>query len=458
MDIEQLIINQKEFFKSQKTKDISFRKKTLEKLLYEIQQNETAIQDALYQDFKKSEFESYISEIGIVIAELKLVIKNLNRWSKPKTVIPSVLNFPSWEKIYQEPYGSILIIGPWNYPFQLSIAPLIGAIAAGNTVVVKPSELTPKTSALVAEIIEKCFDKKHATVILGDVLIAQKLLSIRWDYIFFTGSVAVGKIVAKAAAVFLTPTTLELGGKSPCIIDETANINLSAKRIVWGKFLNAGQTCIAPDYILIHEKIKEAFVKSLKTAIENAYGKNPKNSVDYPRIINQRNFHRLIKMLENETILIGGEKDENELYLAPTVINCTSLNSEAMQEEIFGPILPLLTFSSETEIDTIISSYEKPLSLYVFTSKKSFAKKIIQKYSFGGGVINDTVVHFANHRLPFGGVGHSGQGAYHGKHSFNTFSHSKSIVNRFTWLDVPIRYAPYKGKLKFLKLFFKYLS
>ncbi|MDP2089033.1 MAG: aldehyde dehydrogenase [Flavobacteriaceae bacterium] len=458
MEIEPIIEQQRQFFKSQKTKDISFRKKALKRLLEEVQNNEEAIQNALYQDFKKPAFESYISEIGIVISELKLAIKKLNQWSKPKTVIPSVLNFPSWEKIYQEPYGTVLIIGPWNYPFLLSMAPLIGAIAAGNTVVVKPSELTPKTSQLVVDIIEKCFDKSHAAVIQGDVLIAQKLLSIRWDYIFFTGSVPVGKIVAKATAEFLTPTTLELGGKSPCIIDETADIQLSAKRIVWGKFLNAGQTCIAPDYILIHEKVKDDFVASLKTAIENAYGENPKVSDDYPRIINQRNFHRLIKMLENETILTGGEKDETDLYLAPTVIHCTSSDCEAMKDEIFGPILPLLTFSSEEQIETIINSYEKPLSLYVFTSKKSFAKKIIQKYSFGGGVINDTVVHFANHRLPFGGVGHSGQGAYHGKHTFDTFSHSKSVVNRFTWLDVPIRYAPYKGKLKWLKLFLKYLS
>lgn len=458
MEIEQIIEHQRQFFKSQKTTAILFRKKALKRLLDEVQNNEEAIQNALYLDFKKPAFESYISEIGIVIAELKLVIKNLNRWSKPKTVIPSVLNFPSWEKIYQEPYGTVLIISPWNYPFQLSMAALIGAIAAGNTVVVKPSELTPKTSQLVAKIISTCFEKSHATVIQGDVLIAQQLLSIRWDYIFFTGSVAVGKIVAKAAAEFLTPTTLELGGKSPCIIDETADIQLSAKRIFWGKFLNAGQTCIAPDYILIHEKEKDNFVASLKTVIENAYGENPKVSDDYPRIINQRNFHRLLKMLENETILIGGEKDEIDLYLAPTVIHCTSLDSEAMQEEIFGPILPILTYSSEEDIDTIISSFEKPLSLYIFTSKKSFAKKIIQKYSFGGGVINDTLVHFANHRLPFGGVGHSGQGAYHGKHTFDTFSHSKSVVNRFTWLDIPLRYAPYEGKLKLLKLFFKYLS
>ncbi|HEX5742458.1 MAG TPA: aldehyde dehydrogenase [Flavobacteriaceae bacterium] len=458
MEIEQIIAQQRQFFKSQKTKDVLFRKMALKKLLGAVQNNEEAIQNALYLDFKKPVFESYISEIGIVIAELKLAIKKLDQWSKPKTVIPSILNFPSWEKIYKEPYGTVLIIAPWNYPFQLAIAPLIGAVAAGNTAIIKPSELTPHTSKLVADLIGKCFDKSHVTVIQGDAGTARSLLNSSWDYIFFTGSIPIGKIIAKAAAEHLTPTTLELGGKSPCIIDETADIHLSAKRIVWGKFLNAGQTCIAPDYILIHNNVKDTFVAALKKEIENAYGENPQNTDDYPRIINLRNYHRLIKMLENETILIGGENNENDLYIAPTVLHCNTLNCEAMKEEIFGPILPILTYTSEEEIEAIISSYEKPLSLYVFTSNKSFAKKIIKKYSFGGGVINDTVVHFANHRLPFGGVGHSGQGAYHGKHSFDTFSHAKSVVNRFTWLDIPLRYAPYKGKLPLLKLFFKYLS
>lgn len=458
MKIEQLIKEQQQFFKTQKTKEIAFRKESLKKLLFEIQQHEEAIQNCLYQDFKKPAFESYISEIGIVIAELKLTINNLNRWCKPKTVIPSILNFPSCEKIYKDPYGTVLIIGPWNYPFQLAITPLIGAIAAGNTVVIKPSELTPKTSQLVGEIIKKCFDPSHVAVIQGDALLVQQLLSHRWDYIFFTGSVNVGKIVARAAAQFLTPTTLELGGKSPCIIDETANLQLAAKRIVWGKFLNAGQTCIAPDYILIDEKVQHNFVVSLKLAIEKAYGKNPKISEDYPRIINQRNYHRLVKMMENESILIGGEIDEQELYIAPTVIKTTSLDCEAMQDEIFGPILPILSYTSEKEIETIIHHFEKPLSLYVFTQKRDFSKKIIQQFAFGGGVVNDTLVHFANHRLPFGGVGFSGQGAYHGKHSFKTFSHQKSVVHRFNWLDIPIRYAPYKGKLRLLKQFFKYLS
>jgi aldehyde dehydrogenase (NAD+) len=458
MEIEQLIEQQQIFFKTQQTKDISYRKSALKKLLIEIQNNEEAIQNALYQDFKKPVFESYISEIGIVISELVLAIKNLHKWSKPKTVIPSVLNFPSWEKIYKEPYGTVLIIGPWNYPFQLAITPLIGAIAAGNTAVIKPSELTSKTSQLIADIIERCFDKSFVAVVMGDAGTARSLLNSRWDYIFFTGSIPIGKIIAKAAAEFLTPTTLELGGKSPCIVDETANIKLSAKRIVWGKFLNGGQTCIAPDYLLVHQKIKESLTDAMKIEIESAYGKNPQDSEDYPRIINHRNFHRLVKMLEEESILYGGKVDEKDLFISPTLIYCNSLHSEMMKDEIFGPILPILTFSSDEEIERVISNYEKPLSLYIFTRRSSFAKKIIQNYSFGGGVINDTVVHFANHRLPFGGVGHSGQGAYHGKHSFDTFSHSKSVVNRFTWLDIPLRYAPYKGKLNLLKLFFKYLS
>lgn len=458
MELEQIIAHQRQFFKSQQTKDVLYRKKALKKLLAAIQHNEEAIQRALYQDFKKPVFESYISEIGIVITELKLAIKNINRWNRPKTVLPSLLNFPSWEKIYSEPYGTILIIGPWNYPFQLTIAPLIGAVAAGNTAVIKPSELTPHTSTLVADLIEKCFDKAHVSVVQGDAGTARSLLKNNWDYIFFTGSVAIGKIIAKAAAEFLTPTTLELGGKSPCIIDETANIKLTAKRLVWGKFINAGQTCIAPDYLLVHPKIKKPLIKALIHEIEKAYGKNVELSKDYARIINQRNFHRLLKMIEKESLIYGGEVNEKELFIAPTLIDCKTLDSEVMKDEIFGPILPIITYTSEDEIEQIITSYEKPLSLYIFTSKDSYAKKIIQKFSFGGGVINDTVVHFANHRLPFGGVGHSGQGAYHGKHSFDSFSHSKSVVYRFTWLDIPVRYAPYKGKLNLLKLFLKYLS
>jgi len=458
MNIPEIILYQKLFFKNQSTKEITFRKKTLQNLRKEILKREKDISDALFKDFRKSEFESYATEISIILAELDLVIKNIRSWSKPKTVLPTLLNFPSWSKIYKEPYGTVLILSPWNYPFQLAFSPLIGAISAGNTVVLKPSELTPNTSQIVAEITDSVFDKNHVYTIQGDIEVAQELLEQRWDYIFFTGSVPVGKIIAKAAARNLTPSTLELGGKSPCIIDSTANLKIAAKRLVWGKFLNGGQTCIAPDYILIEEKIKTEFIDYFKEELKSAYGKNPKNSEDYPRIINNKNFHRLKNMLKDETLLIGGETDENDLFIAPTLIDNPSLDSAVMKDEIFGPILPIISYESEKEIDAIVSYFEKPLSFYVFTKNKTFAKKMIQQYSFGGGVLNDTIVHFANHRLPFGGVGNSGIGAYHGKETFNTFTHKKGITKRYYWLDLPMKYAPYKGKIGAIKFFLKYLS
>jgi len=458
MDIPKIIHQQKVYFKNQKTKNIGFRKKVLQNLKSEILKREADISSALYHDFKKSEFESYATEIGIVLAELSLLIKNMDTWAKPETVMPTMLNFPSWSKIYKEPFGSVLIIAPWNYPFQLAIAPMIGAIAAGNTVVLKPSELTPHTSKIISQIIDTVFDKNHVASIEGDVAVAQELLEQRWDYIFFTGSVPVGKIIAKAAAKHLTPTTLELGGKSPCIVDESANIKLAAKRLVWGKFINGGQTCIAPDYILIHESVKTQFTDFFKKEIELAYGIDPQKSEDYPRIINSKNFNRLQLMISDEELLIGGEMDEKDLYIAPTLINNPSLDSEAMKDEIFGPILPILTYTTEENIDEIIMHYEKPLSFYIFTTKNLFANKMIHKYAFGGGVVNDTIVHFANHRLPFGGVGHSGMGGYHGKATFDTFTHKKGVTKRYNWLDIPLKYAPYTGKLKTIKFFLKYFS
>ena len=400
--------------------------------------------------------ESILSETELVITELSLTLKKLNAWAKPKHVFPSLLNFPSTDKIIYEPYGIVLIIAPWNYPYQLALLPVIGAIAAGNTVVLKPSELTPHTSKIVEIILESVFQKAYVGVVQGDAKVAQDLLAQRWDYIFFTGSVHVGKIVAKAAAEFLTPTTLELGGKNPCIIDETANINLSAKRIVWGKFLNAGQTCIASDYILIHHTVKNQFIEALQKEINSAYSSKPSESEDFARIINTQNFTRLVKMMKNEKTIIGGDFNETELYISPTVIDEPSLDSDLMKGEIFGPILPILSYSNLDDLDKIITKYDKPLSLYVFSNKRSFSEKIINTYSFGGGAINDTVIHFANPKLPFGGVGSSGMGSYHGKHTFYTFSHKKSIVKKGNWLDLPLRYAPYKGKSKMIKFFLKY--
>ncbi len=437
--------------------NINFRKESLIKLLNAVIVHENEIIQALYDDFKKPGFEAVLTETSYVILELKDTIKNLKNWAKPKRVFPSILNFPSKDYIYKEPYGKVLIIAPWNYPFQLALCPLISAVAAGNQVVVKPSELTPKTSEIIAKIIAKVFDKNHVEVIEGGVVVSQQLLAQRWDYIFFTGSVAVGKVVAKAAAENLTPVTLELGGKNPCIIDETANLKLAAKRIVWGKFMNAGQTCIAPDYILIQKDMKSHFVTYLKVEITKAYGENPANSPDFARIVNTKNWQRLADMIEPQKVIFGGQTDIENCYIAPTLLEENSTESSIMVGEIFGPILPILTYESEIDIETILSKYEKPLALYIFTENHAFSKKIIQNYSFGGGCINDTVVHFSNKRIPFGGVGHSGIGAYHGRLSFDVFSHQKGIVKKANWLDLPMRYAPYKGKLATIKKLLKWL-
>jgi aldehyde dehydrogenase (NAD+) len=438
--------------------DINFRKQTLVKLLISVRKHEEEIIKALYNDFKKPAFEAVVSETAYIVSELNHTIKNINKWAKPHMVLPSLLNFPSTDYIYKEPYGKVLIIAPWNYPYQLALCPLIAAVAAGNQVVVKPSELTPNTSSIVAKIISETFDENHVKCVEGGVEITQELLAQRWDYIFFTGSVAVGKIVAKAAAENLTPVTLELGGKNPCIIDSTANLKLAAKRIVWGKFLNAGQTCIAPDYLLVSNKIKSAFIELIKKEIIDAYGENPETSPDFSRIINQKNWNRLTGMLKDESILVGGKSNNQDYYLDPTLLDEPSLDSLVMKDEIFGPILPVLSFENEADLVSIISRYEKPLSLYIFSNDNPFAKKIIQNYSFGGGCINDTVVHFSNKRLPFGGVGHSGIGAYHGKLSFSTFTHYKAIVKKANWLDIPTRYAPYKGKLNSVKNLFRWFT
>ncbi|WP_417940325.1 aldehyde dehydrogenase [Flavobacterium sp. RS13.1] len=431
--------------------DIKYRKETLKKLLFNIQKNEDLIVKALFDDFKKPEFEAVLTETNYVISELKNTIKNMDKWVKPVRVCPSLLNFPSTDFIYKEPYGNVLVIAPWNYPFQLALCPVISAVAAGNKVVLKPSELTPNTAAIIAEIIEKSFHINHVEVVQGGVEVSHQLLARRWDYIFFTGSVPVGKIVAKAAAEHLTPVTLELGGKNPCVIDQTANLKLAAKRIVWGKFINAGQTCIAPDYILIQKNMKINFITYLIEEIILAYGKKIKNSPDYARIINSKNWVRLTGMIASEKLIFGGESDANDFFISPTLVDEPRLDSPVMKEEIFGPILPILVYESENDIDTVMRQYEKPLAFYVFSENDSFAKKIITRYSFGGGCINDTVVHFTNKRLPFGGVGHSGMGAYHGKLSFDIFSHHKSIVKKANWLDLPMRYAPYKDKLKAIK-------
>ncbi|HEX8269088.1 MAG TPA: aldehyde dehydrogenase [Flavobacterium sp.] len=436
--------------------DIKYRKETLKKLLYVIQKNESAIIQALYDDFKKPAFEAVLTETNYVISDLQDAIRNIDRLSKPKRIVPSLLNFPSTDYIYSEPYGRVLIIAPWNYPFQLALCPLIAAVAAGNSVILKPSELTPNTATIISQIISETFDPIHVEVFQGGPEVSQRLLRQRWNYIFFTGSFTVGKLVAKAAAEHLTPVTLELGGKNPCIVDESANLQLAAKRIVWGKFLNAGQTCIAPDYLLVHESVKSTFSEHLKEEIVKAYGENPELSPDFPRIINPQNYTRLSALLQQQNVIFGGQTNNSTNYISPTLIDEPALDSPMMEGEIFGPLLPILSYRNSSEIENIIALYEKPLALYVFTRQTKFAKEIISKFSFGGGCINDTVIHFANKKLPFGGVGHSGTGAYHGESGFHTFSHKKSIVKKANWLDIPIRYAPYHGKLQMVRKILKW--
>lgn len=458
MEHIKIINQQKTFFDSGRTRNLSYIKDKLKALKTNILSNEEAIYEALYKDFKKSRFEAYFSEIGIVVAEIDMTLKNLKSWSKPNKVRAAALNFPSKDYIYSEPYGAVLIIAPWNYPFQLAIAPVISAIAAGNTVVLKPSELTPHTAKIIETIVSEVFQNEHLSIIQGGIPETTALLNERWDYIFFTGSVPVGKIVAKAAAQYMTPVTLELGGKNPCIVDDSVNIKLVAKRLVWGKFINAGQTCIAPDYILAEKSIKSELIQQLKIEITKAYGEEPKKSTDYPRIVNTKNLKRLSAMLKGVDVVHGGDVDEEDDYIAPTLVDNPSLKSKLMEGEIFGPILPVFSYETMEDIELMVSRYEKPLGFYVFSNRKQFYNTLIKKYSFGGGSVNDTMVHFGNPRLPFGGVGESGIGAYHGRLGFDTFSHKKGITIKANWLDIPLRYAPYTNKLKKIKKAFKWLG
>ncbi|MDF0705720.1 MAG: aldehyde dehydrogenase [Bacteroidota bacterium] len=449
--VKQLVAAQNEFFDTQKTKDVAFRKQYLKKLQQEILDQEDAICDALYADFKKPTFESLATETQLVLAELKLAIKNVGEWSTPKRVGASLSNFPSKDWIQPEPYGKVLIISPWNYPFMLAIAPLIGAIAAGNTAIVKPSEFSEHTSKIISRIIRKVFPPEYVTVVEGGVEVSSELLAEKWEYIFFTGSTRVGKIVYKSAAEHLTPVTLELSGKNPCIVDSTAAIKLAAKRIAWGKFINAGQTCIAPDYILVHESVKKALADHIKDQITQFYGQQPESSQDFARIATSKHYEELKVMLKDQNLLLGGDCNDENQFIAPTLVDEPKMDSSLMEGEIFGPILPIISFTKESELHGYISKYPNPLAFYVFSSDKKFQKRLMDRYSFGGGTINDTVVHISNKNLPFGGVGQSGIGGYHGKYTFDLFSHHKSISKRGTWLDVPLRYAPYKLPIDWIK-------
>ena len=453
-----IIDNQISYFSSKKTIDVNFRIQKLKDLLNEIKLNEKKIELALFNDLGKSKGESYLTEIHFVYSEIKIALRNIKKWTRRKAIRSTLLNFPSSDYIIAEPYGNTLHISPWNYPFQLSIAPLIGAIASGNTIILKPSEYSLHTSIVLEKIISSVFDPGHVKVINGDVETATKLLKFKWDYIFFTGSVSVGKIVAKAAAINLTPTTLELGGKNPCIIDETASIKVTAKRIVWGKFTNCGQTCIAPDFLVVHKKIKDKLIEELKSQIIKAFSLNVIECEEYGRIISEKHMNYLISLLKNENIIHGGNYNIKDKFFEPTIVEVNNFNSKIMEDEIFGPILPIFEYDDFDEVDEIVKKYSHPLALYIFTNRTEFGKKFLESYPFGGGAINDTVMHIANDRLPFGGVGQSGMGKYHGESTFDTFSHFKPYISKPLWIDPPLRYPPFKNKISFLKKILKLIS
>ncbi|MEH1928640.1 aldehyde dehydrogenase [Nostoc sp.] len=448
--IGDIIQNQREFFRTGKTKDVTFRIEQLKNLKQAIIEHEQSIVEALQADLYKPELETYITEIS-VIKDIDYAIKHIKNWSKPKKTAVSFDFFSYSARIYPEPLGVVLIIGPWNYPFQLIISPLIGAIAAGNCAIIKPSEIASHTSHIIAEIIAKHFDPAYIAVVEGDVEASQKLLAEKFDHIFFTGGTAVGKIIMAAAAKYLTPVTLELGGKSPCIVDSDINLEHTVRRIIWGKFINAGQTCIAPDYLLINKKIKKDLIDGLKKCLKEFYGDHPANSPDYARIISQKHFERLVNFLKDGEVIIGGETQPSERYIAPTVIDNLSLEDSVMQEEIFGPILPIIEYTDIAEAIALINSRPKPLALYLFSQNKNLQKRVLQETSSGGVCINDTMMQFGLSSLPFGGVGDSGIGNYHGKASFDTFSHDKSVLQNSFWLDLKWRYAPYQGKLPIIK-------
>ncbi len=449
-DIQSILDRQRDFFESNATRDIDFRIEQLKILKKAIQQNEEAIYTALNADFKKSRFEAFATEIGILYEEISCMLKNVKKWATPALVKDTIANFPSRNYIYQDPYSVTLIIGAWNYPLQLTLAPVIGAIAAGNTCIIKPPRAAINTYRVVEKIISENFNSNYLAV-LDEHSDNSEMLACRYDYIFFTGGVEIGRTIAKAAAEHLTPVTLELGGKSPCIVDKNADIDIAAKRIAWGKFLNGGQTCVAPDYLLLHDDVKEKFYKAFAKAVTSFYGNNPKDSVDYPRIINDKHFNRLAAMITDGDVIVGGKTEAETRYIAPTLIEIHSLEHPLMNDEIFGPILPVLPIQSIDEAISIIKQFEKPLAFYVFSSNYANQQKCMNSIQFGGGCINDTVSHFVNPDLPFGGVGNSGIGAYHGKYSFDTFTHKKAVCHKVTWPDVPLRYPPYNGKIGLVK-------
>jgi len=445
----------RDFYNDGNTLSYEFRKSRLLAFENAIKKYEGEISDALFADLGKSAEESWGTETGLLLSEIKYAIKHLSEWMKPKRVSTGLVTFPSSGKIYRDPLGVVLIISPWNYPVQLSLVPLVGAIAAGNCAVLKPSEMAPATEKLIAKIIKETFNENYITVVTGDGadVIPAMINAFHFNHIFFTGSTVVGKAIYKLAADQLIPVTLELGGKSPCIVESDADLKVAAKRIVMGKFLNAGQTCIAPDYILVKESVKIKLLNELAATIEAFYTDDPSASYDYGKIINQKRFQKLASFLSQGSIFYGGKTDESNLYIQPTILTDITMEDSVMKEEIFGPILPVMSFKTTEEAINIVRQNNSPLSFYLFTKNKSIEAEWLRRTAFGGGCINNIVYHFSNLNMPFGGIGNSGIGSYHGKKTFEIFSHAKPVLKTGTWLDPGIKYPPLKGKLNLLKKF-----
>lgn len=443
----------RQYFNSGVTRSYQFRKEQLQKLKQAVLDHEQELYDALFADLKKSPEETWITETGFLLSEINNAIKNLRRWMQPEKTATNLLNLPSSSYVMREPLGTVLIIGPWNYPFQLLFTPLAGAMAAGNCVVLKPSEFAPATAAIMKKIIEENFPPEYILYMEGDgaEVVPQMMKDFVFDHVFYTGSAAVGKIIYKMAAEHLIPVTLELGGKSPCIVENDANIKVAARRIAMTKFSNAGQMCVAPDYVLVQESKKDELIQALKSSIQSFFGEKPEESYNYGKMINAKQFDRVITYLSQGTIVQGGRNDKEKLFIEPTILTDVSLDAAVMKDEIFGPVLPVISFTTADEAKAIISRNTNPLAFYIFTSSKKKEKEWLENIAFGGGCVNNASWHLTNHNLPFGGRGFSGTGNYHGKYSFETFSHKKAIMKTPTWFDPDIKYPPFKGKLKLFK-------
>jgi aldehyde dehydrogenase (NAD+) len=443
----------RQLFNSGQTKSYSFRKEQLKKLKTSILKHEAELYDALYTDLKKSKEETWVTETGMVISELNAAITDLRNWMEPEKVSTNLLNLPSGSRVLKEPLGVVLIIGPWNYPFQLLINPLIGAIAAGNCVVLKPSEFAPTTDAVMKKIIEAVFPPEYILYVQGEgqTVIPAMMNNFSFDHVFYTGSTAVGKIIYKMAAERLVPVTLELGGKSPCVVESDANIKVAARRIAVTKFSNAGQMCVAPDYVLVHASVKDKFLEEVKRSLQDFFTDKAEESYNYGKIINQKQFDRIVGYLSNGKIEYGGRTDKEKLFIAPTILSGVSLDAPVMNEEIFGPVLPIIAFETLEEAKKIIDRHPNPLSFYIYTGSAAKEKEWLETIPAGGACVNNSSWHLTNHHLPFGGRGFSGMGCYHGKYSFETFSHKKAVMKTPTWFDPAIKYPPFKGKLKLFK-------